>query len=75
MYLYSLHGYEENIVLQHEKKFTKKKFAEMCKEAPTVEEFGYKAYYSTGIRNYLVKEYGFADVKYAAGFFTDADTP
>lgn len=73
MYIYSLHGYEENTVLQHEHKFTRKKFTEMCKEAPIIEEYGLKAYDSLTIRNYLIKKYGFKEVKYTAGFFVDAD--
>lgn len=73
MYIYSLHGYEENTVLQHEQKFTKKKFIEMCKEAPIIEEYGFKNYDSLAIRNYLMRNYGFKEVKYTAGFFVNAD--
>lgn len=72
MYLYSLYGYEENRVFQHEKKFTEEEFENICKEVPIIEGYGYKFYDEEAIENHLVKQ-GFKPVKYQAGFFFDAD--
>lgn len=75
MYCYSLHGYEENTVLTHEKEFTKEQFKEMCKEAPLLDCGSYKAYLSDEIQDHLVKKYGFKKLDYAAGFFVDSNIP
>jgi len=74
MYIYSLTGFEERSIILHEKKFTTKKFQNMCKEAPTHESCVGNYYDAQLILKYLVKTYGFTKVKYTAGFFIDTET-
>lgn len=73
MYLYSLYGYEENRVFQHEKKFTDREFKNICKEVPILQQYGLKYYDVEGIENHLIKKYGFKPIKYQARFFFNAD--
>lgn len=72
MFLYSLYGYEENIVLTHNKEFTREEFENMCKEAELGRlDFGMKFYCERNILNHLTEKYGFKKVNYTAGFFFD----
>jgi len=73
MYFYSLYGWEENMVLIHEKKFTKKRFKEMCKEAPLFAYGSFKSYDLLKIEDYLKDKYGFKSLEYTADFFVDGD--
>lgn len=74
MYLYSLHGYEYNIVLTHNERFTDDEFIAMCNEAPRMELYNNKFYYDeTEIESLLVSEYGFMSVEYQASLFTDQE--
>lgn len=74
MYLYTLYGYEENIVLSNENSYTEEEFERMCKEAPIEGlEIDLPFYSSSSIRDHLIKEYNFKRVIYQAGFFFDKD--
>jgi hypothetical protein len=65
MYLYSLSGYEENVVITHEKKFTQDEFTKMCLETPTL------IHHDGGrIAECLEKNYGFKQAEYTADFDT-----
>lgn len=68
MYLYSLHGYEENTILQHEIKYTKEEFTSICENICSKEYC-----LSTDVIRHLIKDYGFQTAKYTAGFFVDGD--
>ena len=73
MYNYSLRGYEDNVLVTHENKFTEKQFEKMCKEAPQ-HNFGLGDYYDSFlIVKYLKKKYGFKELVYTTGFFVDAE--
>ena len=73
MYNYSLSGYEENVLVTHENKYTKKQFENMCKEAPLY-KLGMRDYYDIPlIIQYLISEYGFKKLVYATGFFADGE--
>lgn len=63
MYLYSLVGYEENEVVQHEKRFTEEEFNKMCNETPNR-----KLHDSYAVEQYLIENYGFKSVEYSASF-------
>jgi hypothetical protein len=73
MYTYSLSGYEDITVLTNEKKFTKKQFEIMCKEAPLYNCGMGDSYDMDLIMKYLIKTYDFKKLKYTAGFFVDLD--
>lgn len=69
MYFYSLYGFEENTVLTNEKKISQEEFVRMCKEIHSNMEYCY-----TGeIVKYLIKYYGFKEIKYTSSFFVDED--
>jgi hypothetical protein len=70
MYLYSLHGWEHNIVIQNEKKFTQEEFVKMCKEVPLLIDGNYR---EVSYIIHSLKKYGFKPIKYTAGFFTDGE--
>ena len=73
MYNYSLRGYEDNVLVTHENKYTKKQFEKMCKEAPLY-NFGMGDSYDIPlIMKYLKKKYGFKELVYTTGFFADAE--
>jgi hypothetical protein len=73
MFIYSIYGYEENTVLQHEKEFTREEFNKICKEAPLfISDFG-KDYSSSNIIEYLINNYGFKEATYTAGFWVDGE--
>lgn len=74
MFLYSLYGYEENVVLTHEKEFSEAEFDVMCKEAELGGmEYGMKFYSIRKISKHLKENYGFQSVNYKAGFFVDKE--
>lgn len=69
MYLYSLHGWEDNMVLQHDKKYTEEEFSKICKDIRLKD----KHCLTSDMLMYLIKDYGFQTAKYTAGFFVDGD--
>lgn len=71
MYYYSLAGYDEKTIIQHEKIFTNEEFHKMCKEAPLVEMNNRKYYDTENIIEYLSRKYGFKQIKTTSGFFKD----
>jgi hypothetical protein len=72
MFLYSLHGYEDNTVLIHNEKFTKEQFVKMCDEAPQLKIMYYgESYDSVEIVRHLIKQYGFQTAEYTADLFID----
>lgn len=73
MYLYTLYGHEDNIVLAHQRKFTDEQFDKMCKEAPLDCDENASYYDSGNIKEYLIEKYGFESVEYVAGFNFDDD--
>lgn len=73
MYFYSLHGFESNTILMHEKEFTQQEFEKMCKEVPFAEVGSSKVYDEGAIEQYLKSYYGFKDLNITADLFTDAD--
>lgn len=74
MYLYSLNGYEENIVLQSQLNLSKEAFEDICKQAPIGGKGTRNLYYnSTNIKEYLIETYNFKEISYAASFFVDKD--
>ena len=75
MYLYSLHGFEHNRVLTHEKQFTEEEFASMCDEAPKYSlehSRGTEYYYDDyEIEHHLINKYGFKQAEYQVALFVD----
>lgn len=71
MYVYPLTGWEERLIILNEKEFNDEEFETMCKEAPVFDGEWGKSYDSSLIIEYLVKEYGFIEPNYKAGFFID----
>ena len=67
MYIYSLCGWEHNVVLQNEKKYTENEFELLCKQVPHSEH----DYYEVSHLIKGLKKYGFKTIKYQAGLFTD----
>lgn len=68
MYLYSLSGWEHNIVVWHKKKFDQQEFEWMCEGA---KHDKYNYYDSDKLVKHLKNSYGFKKASYTAGFFTD----
>jgi hypothetical protein len=73
MYFYSLYGYEENYIIQHEQKFNEKEFEKMCKETPISGSESCRYYTAFNIIQHLKKKYRFKDLKTETGFFIDID--
>ena len=74
MFLYSLYGYEYNIVLIHKKCFSQDEFEKMCNEVPK-EDWGFSdnelLYNEDEIIKHLTNKRGFKIIEYQACLFID----